>query len=380
MGAPVRPVIAKQEDRVNRTRYAGALAGAAVAALLAPAAAGAATRQVTMGPPAKAGSSFQKYGADVNDYFPHATRIHIGDKVKFVPTGFHNVDFPAKGKAPDAFAAPTGVTNAGIADAAGSPFWFNGLPQIHLNPALLTGLYGKRVSYDGKRAIESGLPLAPKNKPLTVRFKKAGRFTYYCSLHAGMKGTVTVLKARKRIPSAKKHAKTVAKQIARDLKIAKALPKTKVPAGVVDLGVGGAHGVEYFGMLPAKVTVASGTTLQFRMTKGSFEAHTATFGPGDPMTQPDSYVGTLAKSFEGPALDQRAVYPSDAPGTLATLTPALHGNGFWNSGVLDTSPKSPQPLASSVQFGAASGEYKVPGTYTYYCLIHPFMKGEVVVR
>ena len=40
--------------------------------------------------------------------------------------------------------------------------------------------------------MASGLPLGEKLKPVTVTFKKTGRFTYFCNIHAGMKGTVTV--------------------------------------------------------------------------------------------------------------------------------------------------------------------------------------------
>ena len=43
---------------------------------------------------------------------------------------------------------------------------------------------------------------------------------------------------------------------------------------------------------------------------GSFEPHTATFGPGD-ITDPNSYLGAIAKSFESPAIDPKAIYPSD---------------------------------------------------------------------
>ena len=85
------------------------------------------------------------------------------------------------------------------------------------------------------------------------------------------------------------------------------------------------------------------------------------------------YLGQIAASFQGASLDQRGVYPSEPPSTTATLTPLLHGNGFWNSGLMDTSAATPLPGNNTVKFGA-------PGTYTYYCLVHPFMKGEVVVQ
>lgn len=359
---------------MKRARSAAAVLGAVVVAGALPVSAGAATRTVTMGPAGKNAKSIQALGSDANDFFPHATTIHVGDSVKFVPGGFHTVEFPAKGKDPAQLLVPNGTKVSGVNDAAGAPFWFNGLDNYSFNPALLSTKYGKTITFNAKKGVQSGLPLAPKLKPMTVKFTKAGTFTYFCTVHAGMQGSVKVVKASKRIPSAKGHAAKVKAQVARDLKIAKALPKSNVPAGVVDVGVAGKHGVEFFGMSPAKVTIGVGQSLQFRMTKGSFEVHTATFGPGDPETEPDSYLGQIAKSFEGaPTIDPRGIYPSEAPSTTATLNPLLHGNGFWNSGVMDTVAGSAPPGNNTVTFGA-------PGTYTYHCLIHPFMKGEVVVQ
>jgi plastocyanin len=356
---------------MKRSSCATAVIGALGVAVLLPMSADAATRTVTMGTAGKNAQKLQKLGSDVNDFFPHGTTIHVGDKVKFVPTGFHTVEFPAKGQDPAPFAAPAG-TIAGVNDAAGQPFWFNGNPDLQFNPVLFAGLYGKSVSYNGKKQLETGLPLAAKPKPVTVRFTKAGKYTYFCNIHPGMKGTVTVARKSKAIPSAKAHASKVAAQYKRDLKIAKVLPHTIVPAGVVDVGVAGKHGVEYFGMVPASPKVIVGQSLQFRMSKGSFEDHTATFGPGD-INDPNSYVGAISASFQGARLDQRGIYPSEAPSTTASLTSLLHGNGFWNSGVMDTQPGNPLPGNNTVNFGQ-------PGTYKFYCLIHPFMVGEVNVQ
>jgi plastocyanin len=325
-----------------------------------------------MGLSPTAGKPFQALGADANDFFPHGVRVGVGDKVRFVPYGFHSVNFPATGKAPDALVAPNGQKVSGVNDAAGTPFWFNGQDSLSFSRALLAPKYGKTLSYNGSKGVQSGLPLAPKPKPMTVKFTKAGKYTYYCTVHPGMKGTVTVRAAGKGA-NAKKTAKALTAQIKRDLKIAKGLTKTVVPAGTVDVGAAGPHGVEYFGMLPAKVTVAPGSTVQFRMSPGSYEDHTATFGPGNPETQPTSYLGAIAASFQAPVIDPRGAYPSEAPATTATLTPALHGNGFWNSGLLDTAQATPPPAFNSVKFGT-------PGTYDYYCLIHPFMHGQVVVQ
>ena len=188
--------------------------------------------------------------ADVNDFFPHGTTIHVGDSVKFVPTGFHTVDIPAKGGKPLGLIAPAGTTS-GVVDAAGAPFWFNGQPTARLHPgARPARALGKKLTYSGAKRVESGLPLAQKPKPLTVKFTKTGTFTYYCNIHAGMKGTVKVVSKSHSVPSAKADAKTLKAQVSSALSTAKALTKTKVAPGNVSLGASGPRGVESFAHVP----------------------------------------------------------------------------------------------------------------------------------
>jgi plastocyanin len=350
-----------------------ALAGALALALAAPVAAQAATKQVYMGTPPSVQKTFnQTYGIDVNDFFPHGITVHVGDSVAFAPVGFHSVNIPAKGGAALPLIVPNGQKVSGSNDAAGNPFWFNGQASVGFNPALFPTLFGKKATYSGTKAVESGLPLSNNPKAMTVKFTKKGTFTYFCDVHPGMKGQVHVVAKTAKAPSAKDDAKAVKKQIARDLTIGKTLSKKNVPAGTVDVGEAGSNGVEYFGFLPGTLSVKAGTTVKFQMTKNSFEAHTATTGPGNPEADPNSYLGKLAASLQAPVFDPAAVYPSDPPGTPAALTTTSHGNGFWNSGGLDNAAGSPLPSENSVTFSAA-------GTYEFYCLIHPFMHGTVTV-
>jgi plastocyanin len=344
-----------------------------VFSLVVPATAGAATKTVDMGTPVKAQKQMSKYRADANAFFPAAITIHAGDSVKFVPTGFHNVDIPAKGGKPADLLVP-GAIVSGSLDAAGSPFWFNGkVPTVGFNPVVAVGSLGKKVTYTGAKAVQSGLPLSNKPKPMVVKFPKAGSYTYYCDVHAGMKASVRVVAKSKKIPTTAQDAKRVDAQVAQALTIAKGLTKATLPANTVTVGNAGAHGVEYFGFLPATLTVPAGTTVKYQMSAKSLEIHTATAGPGNPDTDANSYLGKLAGSFEAPMVDPAAVYPSDPPGGPASLTTASHGNGFWNSGVMDALPATTQlPGSSSVTFAAA-------GTYKLYCLVHPFMVGTVVV-
>lgn len=351
------------------------LAAVSALGLVAPGAAQAASKTVLVGTPPASGKSFQKYGADVNAYFPSSIAIHRGDSVKFQPVGFHDVHFlGSKGKQTSPF-VPTGKTIAGVNDAAGIPFWFNGQPELGPNPNVFTpnGKLGKTVITDGTKEIFSGAPLSDKPKPMTVRFTKAGLFRYYCSIHPGMKGAVRVAAKNRPVPSAAADARRVKTQVAKALTVAKSLGKASVPTNTLDVGRAGPGGVSMFAFLPAKRTVPVGTTMTFRMQTGDFETHTVTAGPGDPSKDPKSYLGAMTASLESPAARQEALYPSDLPVAPAALTPTLHGNGFWNSGGMDPIRASPLPQRTSVTFAA-------PGTYTLYCLIHPFMKATVTAQ
>ena len=351
-----------------------ALAGGAVAALAVPMAAQAATKTVYMGPPPKDSKTFQDLQSDANAFFPSQTTVHVGDTVAFSP-GFHNVNFPAKGGKPTSFIVPTSSTATDVKDESGNPFWFNGQPLFGFNPAVLGA--PKTATYNGKKAVVGPVPVLGKPFAFKVKFTKTGTFTYHCDIHPGMKGKVHVVAKRAKAPSAKSDAKVVARQVAAAVKTAKKLKLATPPSGVVDVGVAGPGGVEYYSIVGPKSPISVGTTLRFQMTKGSFETHTATTGPGDPNNESDttSYLNQVAATFQGAGpFDGRAVYPSDQPGgTPASLTPQLHGNGFWNTGALDLDNASPLPSNNSVRFDA-------PGTYQFYCLIHPFMHATITVQ
>ena len=365
-----------------------ALSGAMVAALALPTAAQALTKQVYEGLPPTPQKKFidPKYNTDAIDFFPHSTTIHVGDSVKFSATAFHNVDIPGKGKQPVQLLVPTGTTVAGSVDAAGNPYWFNGLPNFGFNPNLISGKppvnydpfktakgKGTFFTYTGKKGVATPIPFGDNPKPLTVKFTKTGTVRYYCDLHPGMEGVVHVLPKSKKIPSAKADAKALKAQIDRDFKIAKKLKDQKPPANTVYVGNAGKYGVEYFSFLPGTVTVPVGTTLKFQITPLSYETHTATTGPGDPIKDPNSYLGIIAASFFSPQFVPQGIYPSEPFGTTAQLTPQSHGNGFWNSGAVDNVKSSPQPTSNSVTFTA-------PGTYQFYCMVHPQMHGTVIVQ
>jgi len=329
----------------------------------------AATKSVYMGVPASSQAAFAKLGADVNAYFPGTITIHRGDKVRFLPVGFHDVDLPPRGSSPmQLFTQSGAIANAD--DANGVPYWFNGEQSLQFTPVLLSSNYGRTATYDGSRGTLSGIPLGSHLKPFTVRFTKTGTFTYYCNIHAGMKGKVRVVGGK--APSAKADAKTVKRDVAKALADAKRLQTVSIPANTVQVGNSSPTGVEVYAMFPSQLQVHAGDTVTFALSRYSKDLHTATTGPGNPETA-GSFLGDLATSISsaGP-IDQQATYPSDPRPGPAPLSQSSHGNGFWNSGVLDRDAATPLPPANQVTFAQA-------GTYEFHCLIHPFMHGTVTV-
>jgi plastocyanin len=280
--------------------------------------------------------------------------------------GFHDVDLPPRGQSPTPLLSETGAIS-GAVDANGVPYWFNGQQNIQFTPALLTSNYGRTASYDGSRGTLSGIPLGNNLKPFTVRFPKTGTFTYYCNLHEGMKGKVRVVAPRSRVPSAKADKKTVQRDLKAALKDANALQSVSIPVDTIQVGNSSSSGVEIYAMYPSELQVKTGTTLTFAVSRFTHDLHTATTGPGGPETA-GSFLGALAASISsaGP-IDQQAVYSSEPrPGPTA-LTPTLHGNGFWNTGFMDETTVTTLPKSSQVKIVS-------PGTYTFFCLLHPFMQ------
>ena len=359
---------------VHSRRFAAVVAACGVAAIV-PATAGAAvTKNVYAGTPPDVNQiagkyiphakQFSKlYQPDINAFFNQHTTINVGDSVSFKFRGFHTVDIPAKGGSDLPIIVPTSTIASGFNDAAGSPFWFDGkVPVLSFNPAL--GPRSKSTTYNGSARLESGLG---GTKPFTVKFTKPGTYKFFCDVHAGMVGTVTVKPKGQTIPTAKQDLAASDAQAIADVKSAVKLPKVKLPANTVSVGESAPGGVELFNMFPATLQVKAGTTVTFEMSKNSRETHTVTFGP-------PSYLKPLAKSFAaGPMITPIGTYPSD-PVQPLTLTPTSHGNGFVNVGALDQDPTTAQIHPSSTI------DFTTPGTYHYVCLIHPFMHGTIIVK
>jgi plastocyanin len=344
-------------------------------ALLIPAGASAATKKLVAGP---LNPKALPKGGDTNVFYRKLVTVHVGDKVKWTLNGFHTVTFPAKGKKPPAFIAPdpNGGKIAGQNDAAGAPFWFNGQTRLILSQQGAFPVGGK--TYNGKKLVSSGAPLANgRPKPVTIKFTKAGTYQYYCTIHEGMRARVKVVKKGKKIPSAAADRRAAKKEFAKDAKRSQADAKfTGPPGNQVDAGHDTIRTTQ-LGFFPAKKTVPVGSSVTLALTRTTTEIHTFSFGPADYLkqqadgfVQPDTSGGPGRPVF---VFNPLIAFPSDPPPTLPPYTGANHGNGFFNTGVLDQDPKTPNPATAHVVFSK-------PGTYSYICLIHPEMQGQIVVK
>jgi plastocyanin len=337
-----------------------------VAALLAPTAAQAATKTVYAGPPPNGALSGVPQTTSDNAFYPAKIKVHVGDSISYTFLGFHNVFFPPKGKPSPAFAlVDPSKPVSGAKDARGTDMWFNGQPSAAFNPLVVAPTGSKVIN--GKGNHGSGLPTGSKFK-YKVRFSKTGTFTYYCSIHPGMKATVSVVAKSAKVPSKSDDKKAIKKQTTAADKLAKQLVANATPTGnVVNVG-NDKKGIASLGFFPATKTIKAGESVTFQMPGTSTESHNVAVGP-------EAYV--LGQTLEGPggSLNPFVVYPSDPPtGPLPPLTPTTHGNGYESTGLLDTDSKSPFPNKQMITFTA-------PGTYVYYCNIHqPDMKGTIVVQ
>jgi plastocyanin len=360
----------------RRARIA-AIACLAVATLALPGAASALTKTVYAGPQkaqtqklaakllGKGAKAFRNtYAPGFISFFTPTVTINQGDAVKWVgmATNFHTVDLPGK-SGHDLPPFVTGKTVTGVNDAAGNPFWFDGVkPSAEFNPALNSQIGGN--IYNGTARVDSG---STNSNTLKVTFTKPGTYKYFCDIHPGMVGYVVVRAKGKPIPSAKQDAAALTKQVTTDILSAKRLAGTKVPANHVSLGESDANGVELSHFFPTTLRVKVGTVVTFSISAHSrIEGHTATFGPA-------GYLTALSNSSSD-AATQQTDYPSSDPALgPIQLTPTSHGNGFANTGWLERDPTGPFPSTEKIQFST-------PGTYHFICLIHSFMTGTIVVH
>lgn len=364
---------------------------AAAIAALAAGSASAATWTVYGGLPLKRPPEGTPKQADVEQFAPLAITINAGDKILFKTTEGHTVTFPGKRPLASlefALPDPAGSTYSGINDAAGNPFYFDGLTKWLYNAPLLLEPSGSaqvanNAAYHNRLIFGADPPDKPQSATLT--FPKPGVYRYLCLFHNLMKGTVVVKPKGVPVQSPTAVTASIARQITKDVATLRALAKTKPSAdpATVWMGVGNANQVSLDVFVPDKLTVPVGTTVTF-VVKSPSQSHNVAFGPlpwlkkfsetqdlfpfGPPGT-PNQVLPTFIYGSD-PADPTTGVYSYDG---------TSHGNGVFITSmndklgpVLDLAPIN-VPDTTKITFTKA-------GTYHFICQLHgPDMSGDITV-
>jgi plastocyanin len=351
-------------------RCVTALVIATVAAACAAPVAAAKTKVVFAGgpppQPSQAGSVKFAKDLDLNGFFGRNVAIHVGDSVRWVFSKrvVHTVTFLAPGdKRPPLEQADAANPYSGYTDANGAPFWFNGQPSLLIPPDHAFPVGG--ASTDGRTYHNSGLS-APAFKSYTLKFTRTGTFKYLCLVHPGMSGSVKVVRKSAKVPSAAADRRARIAGYRKAVKRAKQLANFHPSGNNVVAGHDGGS-VAWFRFFPATRTIQAGQSVHFTIASTS-EIHTMTFGP-----QPTPDFVEVHPQPSGPPRLQFSPYafvPSDP--TVPPYTPTIHGNGFFNTGIIDTNPQSPPP-------GSVDITFTTPGSYRYECTIHPGMTAKIIV-
>lgn len=349
-------------------RWKSLVCGLAALVLLPPAAATAKTFTVDVGPPGKLPAHL-----DMGAFFPSALTIHVGDSIRFQINGLHDIAYlpPGMPRPPLAIPEPGGMPSD-ASDATGAPFWFDSAPRIQLNPTVVRPAGGAVL--DPTAFANSGLPSLTKlRETYRLRFTHPGIYRLYCLVHRGMSVLVHVAPRSHPIRSPAQVRTTAQTQVRAALRLAHRLAHFN-PAPLTVLAGHDAGSVMWMRFFPEHLRVRVGQTVAFKVDS-MMEAHTFTFGP-------EAYTGAIERTLIEPqpagdglpalVFNPLGAYPSEPPRSPLIYTGANHGNGFLNSGLLDTDPHTPNPASVRITF-------TTPGTYHFECVVHPDMDGTITV-
>jgi len=387
---------------------------ALVAAIILPAtgAAAATTYEVQVGAPLFALPAANGAPADGMRFYAPALKVHQGDTITFGMAGFHTATMlPANTDADTwvaANAAGPGKPYSFVApdpDEGASGLKFNN--KSILPSALDCGDATAVCPYDGSQVVNSGIVDANDVNGQEYKFSAqvnsaVGSTTWVlCLIHLGMRLQISVV-ASTETATTQAEIDTYAGQKANhDARAASRLHRSllatsSTPTGGVVQAYAGYDGPHFAldQFYPSRIQLKKGQRVQWHFDQLKFEDHTVTFPSKKalkiasntfvPVCDPDGDAGTMP---DEPADLTPTTLDAVCPGGVTQIEldidprfapPAGDGvatslRDFENSGIEGANVGSADPFI--LRFGARS----VNGPYTFRCLIHPFMRGKVIV-
>lgn len=349
-------------------------------------------------------------------FFPSTISVHDGDTITFVG-GFHTATLLPSDTNTASQPARTDVA-AWVEDNAGglgkpySVFTLDpddgaGALKANNTAALGPGICGTSTapcSFDGSQVVNSGLLFFGEGFTVEVNGDAGDVFWGVCLLHTHMRMRINIVaeEAEASTQSAidTASASTLERDsdlgVALDQKLRNKQSKHTTANGTVvwDAWAGyDAHQVTLFAMYPRRLNIKKGQRVRWHFNQLVNEIHTATFplkrglniaaGAFETVCDPDGDSGTEPDtpptSEAPPFCDDISQLEFDIPKEFGLPS----GNGkvssksdFENSAVRGPSPEVSSNAPFTLQFTKASGDTP----FKYLCLVHPFMRGKVVVR
>lgn len=339
-------------------------------ALAAAGQAGAANYKIFLGEQTRPPAGTPK-GSTLDLFLPGSVTVKVGDTITFSSATFHTVSIGGK-TPPFIVPDPAHGKYAGVNDAAGKPFYFDGLAKLIYN-GLALAPFGPHAVVPGVKASSGVLsPNGPKAKPATFTFSfpKTGTYHFFCSIHPKMKGTVVVTSGAAPKSPAQVSAEALQDVTAAWEKAKAAAAAANPPAKTVYMGAGDSETI--LGFFPSTLKIPVGTTVNF-VNRSPQEPHSAVFGPKKWVQK---FQGQTDIFPTGPGKPNQAApvipYGSEPKGSYS-YDGTNHGNGFLATPVTASGPGLPLPRSWKVTFTKA-------GTFKYFCWIHgPDMNGTIVV-
>ncbi len=283
-------------------------------------------------------------GVEVLAFAPASLQIHQGDTVTWSINSFHNIHFEQQPV--DLVIAPP--------DASGQP-------QPQINPAIAFRTIDTGSDYTGGDAT-SGLPLQPSDAIFSLIMNlPPGTYSYFCDVHPGMVGVITVVANDTAVPSPADDELQGSMEFASTIGAAQAAAaqlevQTSTP-GQVQAGNGDTGRATVNQFFPFVTTVKAGDSVTFTIPDSSVEGHTVSWPPTR-----NQDVAPIPSQAGPPVL---ALGP-----TIAPMTPsgtAVKPGDAFSSGLL--LPGQSFTLS-----------FTDPGVYPFVCNIHPGMGGVIVVQ
>jgi len=390
----------------------GLLALVGAIALPATGAGAATTYEVQVGAPLFALPAANGAPADGMRFYAPPLKVHQGDVITYGMAGFHTATMLPANTDGDTWVA---ANVAGL----GKPYSFvapdpdEGATGLKFNnksilpSSLDCGDATAPCPYDGSQVVNSGIVDANDvngqqyNFSVQVNSAVGSTTTVLCLIHLGMRLQITVV-ASTETATTQAEIDTYAGQKANhDARAASRLHRSLLatsshPQGGVVQAYGGYDGphfaLDFF--YPPKIELKKGQRVQWHFDQLAFEDHTVTLPAkralriaGNsmvPVCDPDGDLGTmpdqpadlkattLATVCPGGAsqieLDIDPRFAPPAGDGVVTSTHDFESSGIEGANVGNTT-------ALTLRFGAKT----VNEPYTFRCMIHPFMRGKVIV-